>query len=122
MNLLEIFRKNPFVSTDTRKLPPGCIFFALKGPSFNGNVFAEQALASGAAYAVVDEKEYVKNESYILVDDALSSLQELATAYRKTLKTTIIAIAGSNGKTTSKELISAVLSTTYKTFSTRNTL
>jgi UDP-N-acetylmuramoyl-tripeptide--D-alanyl-D-alanine ligase len=110
------------ISTDTRKINSGCMFFALKGDNFNGNTFALNALEKGAAYAVVDEKHYAKYENCILVDHVLETLQTLANHHRKALNTPIIALTGSNGKTTTKELINAVLSTTYKTSATKGNL
>ena len=110
------------VSTDTRKLPAGCIFFALKGENFNGNKFAADALAKGAALAVVDEKEYVADERFILVQDTLRALQELAREWREQWGKTIIGITGTNGKTTTKELTAAVLSTKYSVLYTEGNL
>ncbi|MCD8290764.1 MAG: UDP-N-acetylmuramoyl-tripeptide--D-alanyl-D-alanine ligase [Prevotella sp.] len=110
--LYSIFKSHPQVTTDSRDCPKGSIFFALKGASFNGNTFAEKALAQGCSYAVVDEKEYYKENDgrYILTDDCLSTLQKLANYHRRQLGTKIISITGTNGKTTTKELIAAVLS------------
>lgn len=122
MNLLALYKKNPKISTDTRKIQEGSIFFALKGANFDGNKFASTAIGQGAAYVVVEDPSVVEDERYILVDDVLKSLQELSTAYRKTLSTKIIVVAGSNGKTTSKELLQAVLSKKLKTFSTPGNL
>ena len=110
------------VCTDTRKLKDNCLFFALKGDNFNGNKFAKQALEQGAKYAVIDEETYKHNEQCILVDDVLKTLQELGTHHRKTLNLPVIALTGSNGKTTTKELINAVLSKTYKTSATKGNL
>lgn len=110
------------VSTDTRTVKAGNLFFALKGPNFNGNIYAEKALENGAAYAIIDEEKYKKSEKYILVDDVLIALQKLANHHRKQLKCTFIGIAGSNGKTTTKELTFAVLSKKYKTFATKGNL
>jgi len=110
------------VSTDTRQIIPGSIFFSLKGPKFNANAFAEEALQKGAAYAVVDEVAFVKNEKYILVEDGLQSLQQLAAYHRSQLKIPIIGLTGSNGKTTSKELLHTVLATKFKTFATKGNL
>ena len=110
------------ISTDSRKITPNSMFFALKGDNFNGNVYAKSALENGAKYCVIDETEYALNDHYILVDDVLKTLQELATFHRKTLKTPIIALTGSNGKTTTKELINTVLSTQYKTTATKGNL
>jgi len=107
------------VSTDTRNIMSGCIFFALKGENFNGNTFAGKALDSGADYAVVDEVEVVGTDSrMILVHDVLSALQDLASYHRQTLPTNLIGLTGSNGKTTSKELIHAVLSRKLNTLAT----
>ena len=123
--LYSIYKKNPSVQTDTRKLQPGEIFFALKGENFNGNRFAEKALEAGAALAVIDEKEFEQGEKTFLVEDGLIALQELATFHRKKLdeipgknQIPFIAITGSNGKTTTKELIHVVLSAKYKTYTT----
>src|SRR5438105_15146759 len=101
--LYDLFRKSTGISTDTRSLQSGNIFFALKGESFNGNLFAEKALLAGASFVVVDEKKLPANEKVILVDDVLATLQQLANHHRRQLKTRVIAIAGSNGKTTTKE-------------------
>ncbi len=105
------------VCTDTRKIEPDCLFFALKGDNFNGNTFVQQALNKGAKYCVIDEKEY-DSERCILVEDALQTLQELATYHRKQMLIPVIALTGSNGKTTTKELINAVLSKKFKTTAT----
>ncbi|MGM0933463.1 MAG: UDP-N-acetylmuramoyl-tripeptide--D-alanyl-D-alanine ligase [Bacteroidota bacterium] len=111
------------VSTDTRKIIPESIFFALKGQNFNGNHYAAEALEKGAACVVVDQKEFaVKSDKYILVKDTLEALQHLATFHRKFLDIPIIAITGSNGKTTTKELVHAVLSKKYKTAATKGNL
>ncbi len=110
------------VCTDTRQIIKGSIFFALKGPSFNANAFAEEALQKGAAYAVVDEAAFVKNEKCLLVEDGLQSLQQLATFHRSQLKIPVIGLTGSNGKTTSKELLNAVLRKKFKTFATKGNL
>src|SRR5450432_4217956 len=120
--LYEVYLQYPSVETDTRKLKTGDIFFALKGPSFNGNSFAQKALEAGAAFAVIDEKEFAVNEKTILVNDALDTLQLLAKYHRQQFSIPFIAITGSNGKTTTKELINAVLSTGYKTYTTEGNL
>jgi UDP-N-acetylmuramoyl-tripeptide--D-alanyl-D-alanine ligase len=120
--LYTIYRQYPSVQTDTRKLQPGDIFFALKGPHFNGNTFAQKALAGGAAYVVIDEKEFEIPGKTILVDDVLTALQQLSTYHRQQFVIPFIAITGSNGKTTTKELIHAVLSTTYKAHTTEGNL
>ena len=110
--LYDIFTAHPTVTTDSRDCPEGSVFFALKGASFNGNAFAKAALEKGCAYAVVDEKEYAEegDSRYILVDDCLKTLQRLANYHRRRLGTRIIGITGTNGKTTTKELLAAVLS------------
>lgn len=120
--LYKLYQKNPSVQTDTRKLQPGDIFFALKGANFNGNAFAQQALDNGAAYAVIDEKEYEVPGKTILVEDALIALQQLATHHRQQFNIPFIAITGSNGKTTTKELIHAVLSSAFITYTTEGNL
>ena len=106
------------VSTDTRKIGPKDLFFALKGESFNGNQYAEQAIEQGAIAAVIDEAAYQNDDRYILVDDVLTCLQQLANYHRNQLNIPFIGITGSNGKTTTKELIHAVLSRGYKTHAT----
>lgn len=109
--LYNIFLQHPQVTTDSRECPKGSMFFALKGASFNGNEFALKALEQGCAYAVIDEKEYAVagDKRFILVDDCLGALQKLARYHRRQLGTTIIGVTGTNGKTTTKELIAAVL-------------
>lgn len=116
--LYESFLESRSVTTDTRKVKTGDLFFALKGPNFNGNTFAEKALEMGASFVIVDEAEVVKDDRYILVDDVLTTLQELANLHRRTLGVPILAITGSNGKTTTKELVNAVMSKKYKTYAT----
>lgn len=110
------------ISTDTRKITSGCMFFALKGDNFNGNKFAKEALNKGAKNVVIDEEAYHVNEQCILVHNVLETLQNLATYHRKFLNIPVIALTGSNGKTTTKELINAVLSTSYNTSATRGNL
>jgi len=128
-SLYNIYQSHPNVQTDTRKLGNGDLFFALKGGNFNGNHFAQQAIETGAAYAVIDEKTFEIPGKTILVEDVLTSLQQLAKYHRERLarlsrqsEIPFIAITGSNGKTTTKELIHAVLSTTYKTYTTEGNL
>ncbi|MRX76382.1 UDP-N-acetylmuramoyl-tripeptide--D-alanyl-D-alanine ligase [Pedobacter petrophilus] len=116
--LYQHFLKSPVISTDTRNIIPGSIFFALKGENFNANVFAAQAIEKGAAYAVVDEAAHATSEKCLLVDDVLSALQNLARHHRGQLNIPVIGLTGSNGKTTSKELVNAVLSERYQTFAT----
>ena len=120
--LYNLYQQSPSVQTDTRNLKPGDIFFALKGPNFNGNSFARQAINEGAAYAVIDEKEFEIPGKTFLVPDVLESLQQLALYHRKRFTIPFIAITGSNGKTTTKELIHAVLSSTLKTYTTEGNL
>ncbi|HEX8037690.1 MAG TPA: Mur ligase family protein, partial [Chryseosolibacter sp.] len=121
-NLYERYLECGAVSTDTRKIAPGSIFFALKGDKFNANEFASEALEKGARYAVIDDARYAKSDRHILVPDALSALQELATYHRRQLNIPVIGLTGSNGKTTSKELTNAVLSKKYRTFATKGNL
>ena len=101
-DLYKHFLSSTGVSTDTRMITPGSVFFALKGHKFNANEFAEEALKKGAAYAVVDEQAFVTNDKCILVDDGLKALQDLARHHRSQLKIPFVALTGSNGKTTSK--------------------
>jgi len=117
-NLHKLFLLSGAVSTDSRKLIPGSIFFALKGENFDGNKFAIEAVEKACSYAVVDDASLPYHKQLIYVSDVLTSLQELASFHRKTFKNPVIAITGSNGKTTSKELISAVLSRRLKVCST----
>lgn len=116
--LYQLFVKHPIVCTDTRKLSAGCLFFALKGDNFNGNLFAKKAIEAGAAFVVIDENQTEMNGQYILVQNVLETLQNLASYHREQLNIPIIAIVGSNGKTSTKELITAVLQTQFKVLST----
>lgn len=109
------------VSTDTRTLKPGMVFFALRGPNFNANKLASQALSQGASLAVIDDEQYATHQTF-LVNDVLTTLQQLATHHRKQLSIPVLGINGTNGKTTTKELINAVLSTRFRTFATRGNL
>ena len=118
----KIFLKSNGVSTDSRKVKKNDIYFSLKGPNFNGNEFAKSAIEKGACYAIVDQKEYVIDKSYILVEDCLKTLQNLANYHRKNSKAKIIGLTGSNGKTTSKELIFSVLKNKFKTIATTGNL
>ncbi|GGG56186.1 UDP-N-acetylmuramoyl-tripeptide--D-alanyl-D-alanine ligase [Croceivirga lutea] len=125
MNLSElhsIFLKHTSVSTDTRKVTYGCIFFALKGPNFNGNAFAKEAIEKGAAYAIIDEKAYALADKTILVDNVLETLQKLAIYHRNFYKTKVLSLTGSNGKTTTKELTNTVLKKSYTTIATKGNL
>ncbi len=121
-DLYRLFLKYPSVSTDTRKVRKGDLFFALKGENFNGNIFAHQAIANGAAYAIIDESPGTLHDRFILVDNSLTTLQALAAHHRNQFSIPFIAITGSNGKTTTKELIHAVLSEKYKTYTTEGNL
>lgn len=116
--IYKLYSEFYLVDTDTRKIRKNSIFFALKGDNFNGNTFAEQALKLGANYAIVDEKECQTNDTIILVDNVLETLQKLANFHRRQLKLPIIGLTGSNGKTTTKELINRVLSKKYNTTAT----
>lgn len=120
--LYQLFLVHPSIQTDTRKLKAGDIFFALKGPNFNGNLFALKALESGAAYAVVDEDIPGADKRVIRVDDSLLALQELAKYHREQFDIPFIAITGSNGKTTSKELVYAVLASHFTCYTTQGNL
>ena len=120
--LYEIYQQYPSIQTDSRKIKAGDLFFALKGPNFNGNLFAKQALDAGATYSIVDEPSAVKDERIILTEDVLQTLQLLARHHRRQFKIPFVAITGSNGKTTTKELVHAVLSSKYKTYTTQGNL
>ncbi|MDX1602459.1 MAG: Mur ligase family protein, partial [Salinimicrobium sediminis] len=116
--LHQLFLESSGVSTDTRKIDNNSIFFALKGENFNANDFAAEALKKGASYAVIDQDLPQEDDRLIRVEDSLKTLQELATFHRKHLDIPILALTGSNGKTTTKELIKAVLSKKYTTAAT----
>ncbi|MCE2615885.1 UDP-N-acetylmuramoyl-tripeptide--D-alanyl-D-alanine ligase [Phocaeicola oris] len=122
--LYKCFEECRRVTTDTRNCPYGSMFFALKGSTFNGNEFADLALEKGCQYAVVDEVKYAEggNPRIILVEDSLKALQELANYHRKKMGTRIVAITGTNGKTTTKELVSAVLRKRYEVLATEGNL
>lgn len=118
--LYELYKSHPVVTTDSRDCPSGSIFIALKGASFDGNKFAGAALAKGCSYAIVDEPEYAKNNDprIILVDDCLTTYKELAREHRRQFNIPVIGITGTNGKTTTKELLSAVLAEKYNVMHT----
>ena len=116
------YLENPFVSTDSRKISPGCIFFAIKGETFNGNRFAAAALEKGASLAVVDEEVQADASRCLKVEDSLRALQQLAAVHRENIQAEILAITGSNGKTTTKELVGRVLSAVYPAFATSGNL
>ena len=110
------------VTTDTRNITEGCLFFALKGDKFNGNAFAEEALGKGAAYCIVDEAEYAVNDRCLLFTDVLETLQKLANYHRRQFGIPVIGLTGSNGKTTNKELLTRVLAQKYKVHATKGNL
>ncbi len=120
--LYQLYSETYLVDTDTRRIRKGSIFFALKGDNFNGHEFAEEALKSGANYSVIDEEKYNTFPNAILVENVLATLQKLANFHRKQLAIPIISLTGSNGKTTTKELINAVLSKKYVTAATAGNL
>ena len=120
--LYQLYKQHPLISTDTRKIAPGSIFFALKGDKFDANTFAQQAIEAGAAYVVIDSAQYRLGEKYILVDDVLTALQDLARHHRQQLDIPVIGLTGTNGKTTTKELINSVLSQHFNTYATQGNL
>ncbi|HEX8608756.1 MAG TPA: Mur ligase domain-containing protein, partial [Pedobacter sp.] len=99
-SLYQQFLKHPIICTDTRNISNGCLFFALKGENFDANTFADQALAAGAAFAIIDNTIYNTTDRHILVEDVLSTLQDLARHHRLQLNIPVIGLTGSNGKTT----------------------
>ena len=121
-DLYSLFLQHPVISTDTRKIASGSLFFALKGDKFDANTFAKQALEAGAAFAIIDNPAYQFGDNYILVDDVLTALQDLARHHRRQLTIPVIGLTGTNGKTTTKELIYAVLSHHFNTLATQGNL
>jgi UDP-N-acetylmuramoyl-tripeptide--D-alanyl-D-alanine ligase len=120
--LYQLYLQQPQIQTDTRKLQPGGIFFALSGANFDGNTFAREALDKGVAYAVIDNPSYAIDERCIVVDNVLAALQQLASYHRRQFAIPFIAITGSNGKTTTKELLTAVLRECFVTYATEGNL
>jgi UDP-N-acetylmuramoyl-tripeptide--D-alanyl-D-alanine ligase len=120
--LYKIYLENPLISTDSRKISPGCLFFALKGENFNGNRFAGSAIGMGAAFSIIDEPVEGNQEQYLRVENVLETLQKLALLHRKRSSFRVIAITGTNGKTTTKELIRCVMSQKYDTVATSGNL
>lgn len=120
--IYKVFEKHPFICTDSRKIVKDALFFALKGNSFDGNAFAEVAISEGCSFAVVDDPGVVSNDRFLLVANVLESLQQLAAFHRTRFPVPVLAITGSNGKTTTKELCYAVLSERYRTIATQGNL
>ncbi|MDB5031005.1 Mur ligase family protein, partial [Mucilaginibacter sp.] len=120
--LYQLYLQHPAISTDTRKIATDSLFFALKGDKFDANTFAQQAIEAGAAYAIIDNPEYKFNDRCLLVADVLAALQDLARHHRKQLTIPVIGLTGTNGKTTTKELINAVLSQHFTTLATQGNL
>ncbi|TKC58133.1 UDP-N-acetylmuramoyl-tripeptide--D-alanyl-D-alanine ligase [Pedobacter hiemivivus] len=121
-SLYQHFLQHSTICTDTRNITDGCLFFALKGDKFDANTFAAQAISQGAAYAIIDDENYQTDERCILVSDVLTALQDLAKHHRNQLNIPVIGLTGSNGKTTTKELINAVLAQKYTSFATKGNL
>lgn len=121
-NIYKRYLESGLVSTDTRKITPGSMFFALKGDKFDANEFAADALEKGASWAVIDNERFGKDDRYIVVENVLETLQKLARHHRDQLRIPVVALTGSNGKTTTKELTHSVLATKYKTLATKGNL
>lgn len=120
--LYDHFKESTGVCTDTRKIKANCLFFALKGENFNANEFAAKAIEQGASLAIIDEAKFAIGERFVLVDDVLTALQQLARHHRRTFTIPVIGLTGSNGKTTNKELLNAVLSKKYSVHATKGNL
>jgi len=121
-DLYQLFLQHPVITTDSRNVLPNSLFFALKGEKFDGNQFAGKALETGAVCAVIDDPAFRKDDRYILVDNVLATLQQLSLKHRKSFDIPVIGITGTNGKTTSKELIYSVLNSHYTTIATQGNL
>ena len=121
-DVYNIFLQHPQIVTDSRSISPSCIFFALRGERFNGNQYALEALEKGASWVVIDEPEHKLNARCLLVDNVLRTLQDLAKRHRNRFNIPLIGITGTNGKTTTKELIHSVLSSTFNVVSTQGNL
>ena len=122
INLYSLFKKHPTICTDSRKSIKGSVFFALKGDNFNGNQYALEAIQDGCSYAIIDEETYNTHQNIILVDNVLSTLQELAAYHRTQLNIPVLGITGTNGKTTSKELINSILNSEKNCYATKGNL
>jgi len=122
MQLYNLFQQHPYICTDSRTCEKGALFFALKGDNFDANAFAKNALENGCSYAIIEDEKYATDSRYLLVDDVLTTLQELARYHRRQLGTKLLAITGTNGKTTTKELIAATLSEKYNVLYTQGNL
>ncbi len=121
-SLYDLFKKSTGVSTDSRAIGKGNLFFALKGPNFNGNEFAAEAIEKGASWVILDEPSFKTDPRHVIVENSLSALQELAAFHRRKFSIPVIGITGTNGKTTTKELITAVLSSRFRTVATSGNL
>lgn len=121
-NIYELFLQYPEISIDSRQIKEGSLFFALKGESFDGNEFASKAIENGASFAIIDNPKYKVGDKTILVENSLTFLQRLANLHRKHFNIPVLAITGTNGKTTTKELLYAILSKNYKTLATKGNL
>ena len=122
MNLYSVFQKYPIICTDSRQALPDSIFFALRGENFDANAFAAKALENGCKFAVIDDYKYATDERYIVVENVLTALQDLARFHRQQMKAIVIGITGTNGKTTTKELVAAVLKEKYELIYTQGNL
>lgn len=122
LEIYRIFKKHPYISTDSRGVQAGSLFFALKGENFDGNLFTKNALEKGAVYTVIDNPEFYTDERTLLVNDVLSTLQGIASLHRDSLHIPVIGITGTNGKTTTKELLAKALSVRFNTLATRGNL